>query len=207
MSPRPRIDHVRRPQILSAAAEAIHERGLEGTRIEDIARRAGTSAPNVLYWFDSKDALLEEALGEATTQFWARLVEELARFEGSRDKLVHYIERCAAPISPLHDWTLWIEIWSRALHDKAMRDATDRDARAWTSTLAEIIADGQERGEFADGDVDMIALSIIAFMDGLGVYVRLGLADVTPARMVELSLAFASRTLGCELAPRAPSSA
>ena len=35
MSPRPSIDHIRRPQILAAAAEVIAERGVAGTRIAD----------------------------------------------------------------------------------------------------------------------------------------------------------------------------
>ena len=55
MSPRPQIDHIRRPQILDAAAEVIAERGIAATRIADVAERAGTSAPAVLYWFDTKE--------------------------------------------------------------------------------------------------------------------------------------------------------
>ena len=43
MSPRPQIDHIRRPQILEAAVEVICERGLRNTRIADVAERAGTS--------------------------------------------------------------------------------------------------------------------------------------------------------------------
>ena len=62
MSPRPQIDHIRRPQILGAAAEVIAERGLGSTRIVDVADRAGTSPPAILYWFDSKEELLSEAL-------------------------------------------------------------------------------------------------------------------------------------------------
>ena len=50
MSPRPNIDHIRRPQILAAAAEVIAERGVAGTRIADVAARSGVSPPAVLYW-------------------------------------------------------------------------------------------------------------------------------------------------------------
>ena len=64
MSPRPQIDHVRRPQILAAAAKVIAERGLAGTRISDVAKRAKTSSPAVLYWFNSKEELLTAALIE-----------------------------------------------------------------------------------------------------------------------------------------------
>lgn len=33
----------------------IAERGVSGTRVADVAKRAGTSAPAILYWFGSKD--------------------------------------------------------------------------------------------------------------------------------------------------------
>jgi len=46
VSPRPQIDHIRRPQLLRAAADVIVERGLASTRIADVAERAGTSPLN-----------------------------------------------------------------------------------------------------------------------------------------------------------------
>ena len=72
MSPRPTLGHVRRPAILAAAAEVISERGVVGTRIADVAARAGTSAPGVLYWFESKDQLLSEALVYSDDRFYER---------------------------------------------------------------------------------------------------------------------------------------
>jgi AcrR family transcriptional regulator len=48
MSPRPQIEHLRRPQLLEAAAAVISERGIASTRIADVAKRAGTSSPAVL---------------------------------------------------------------------------------------------------------------------------------------------------------------
>ena len=40
----------------------IAERGVAATRIADVAERAGTSPPAVLYWFETQDELLAEAL-------------------------------------------------------------------------------------------------------------------------------------------------
>ena len=60
--PRPRLDHVRKAQILSAAAGVLSERGYANSRVVDIAKAAGTSPAAILYWFDGKDGLLAEAL-------------------------------------------------------------------------------------------------------------------------------------------------
>src|SRR3954468_14081942 len=92
MSPRPTTGHVRRPAILKAAAEVIAERGVIGTRIADVADRAGTSAPGVLYWFASKDELLTEALASADDRFYEELSGELATLGGARARLERLVE-------------------------------------------------------------------------------------------------------------------
>ena len=83
MSPRPSTAHVRKPAILTAAAEVISERGVQHTRIRDVAERAGTSAPGVLYWFPSKDALLVEALTFSDDRFYDTLTHELEGLAGA----------------------------------------------------------------------------------------------------------------------------
>ena len=75
MSPRPKTGLGRRPAILKAAPEVIAERGVIGTRIADVAERAGTSAPGVLYWFATKDELLTEALAFSDDRFYEGLTE------------------------------------------------------------------------------------------------------------------------------------
>ena len=83
---------MRKPQIVAAAAEVLYERGLFDTRIGDVAQRAGTSSPTILYYFESKDRLLEEAVDHTDQEFYARVVEGQARQSRASDKLVHLIE-------------------------------------------------------------------------------------------------------------------
>src|ERR1700722_5600993 len=92
MSPRPRVDHLRKPQIIAAAAEVLYERGLFETRIGDIAERAGTSAPTILYYFESRAGLLGGAVDQTDREFYARLTEGQEQYERASDKLVHLIE-------------------------------------------------------------------------------------------------------------------
>ena len=95
MSPRPQIDHIRRPQLLRAAADVIVERGLASTRIADVAERAGTSPPAVLYWFRSKDELLAEALTVDEERFYVEMRERIHLLERPRDQLRFMIEASA----------------------------------------------------------------------------------------------------------------
>ena len=74
MSPRPKVDHLRKPQIVAAAAEVLYERGLFDTRIARHRRARRTSSPTILYYFESKDRLLEEAVDQTDREFYARLI-------------------------------------------------------------------------------------------------------------------------------------
>ena len=127
MSPRPSTAHVRRPAILTAAAEVISERGVQNTRISDVAERAGTSAPGVLYWFPSKDALLAEALTFSDDRFYDDLTEELAALGSARDRLTRLVE--VWPAEDDGETVLWMELWVRSLRDPqlaATRERLDR---------------------------------------------------------------------------------
>jgi AcrR family transcriptional regulator len=205
MSPRPKVDHLRKPQIIAAAAEVLYERGLFDTRIGDIAERAGTSSPTILYYFESKDRLLEEAVDLTDREFYARLTEGQKRYVRASDKLVHLIEETSLGPSGISDWTLWMEIWVRARRDPSVRRSYFRLDRRQRKLIADIVREGQASEEFSpDADADDFAVGLSGLMDGLGVQLTLGQPDIEPGRMVERCLALASVELGCDLrAPRA----
>ncbi len=200
MSPRPRVDHLRKPQIVAAAAEVIYERGLRDARIGDIAKRAGTSSPTILYYFESKDRLFEHVVEQSDREFYARLTEGQAQHERAADKLVHLIEETSLGLGGINDYTLWMEMWVRARRDPGVRRSYFRLNRRERDLIADIVREGQESGEFgSDADPDDFAMALSALMDGLGVQMTLGQPDVTAERMVARCVALASSELGCDL--------
>jgi AcrR family transcriptional regulator len=197
LSPRPRLDHVRRPAILAAAAEVIRERGLENARVSDVADRVGTSAPTVLYYFATKAELLKEALISAEERYYEDLERQLADIESAGARLVKIVGGGAAEGD--YDAALWIEVWARALRDPdlaATRAALDG---RWRRTIAEVVRYGQKRGEFAAGDPELFAVMLASLLDGFAVQIALGDTEATPERAAELSLALAERELNCHL--------
>jgi AcrR family transcriptional regulator len=197
VSPRPKIEHLRKPQIVAAAAEVLYERGLFDTRIGDVAQRAGTSSSTILYYFESKDRLLEEAVDYTDREFYARVVEGQALRQHAADKLVHLIEETSLGPQGITDWTLWMEMWVRARRDDNVRDTYFRLDRRQRGLIADIVREGQASGEFDPAaDPDDFALALSGLMDGLGVQVTLGQPDVTAERMIDRCLALAQSELG-----------
>lgn len=204
MSPRRRLSQERRVQILEAAARVIVQRGLADTRIVDVAEAAGTSPGLVLYYFESKDRLLAEALTVAEERFYEESLPELAAIRSARDRLVRLIELSCSGNGGgeglgVDEYLLWVDLWARAPRDPvvaAKREALDG---RWRTALAEIVRDGRGSGEFGDVDPEDFALRFAAMMDGLALQAVLRDPNVTLDRMRDLLLRTAAMELGFEL--------
>ena len=196
MSPRPTTGHVRRPAILDAAAAVIAERGVLKTRIADVAERAGTSAPGVLYWFATKDELLTEALAFSDDRFYAELSGRLAELDSARDRLARLVELW--PSEGDQETVLWMELWVRALRDPAVNATRQALDARWREAIAGVVRDGQAAGEFREGDPEAFALTLGALMDGFAIQLALRDPAVTPALVEEHCMALVEERLGLE---------
>lgn len=196
MSPRPAIDHIRKPQILRAAAEVITEKGMGATRIADVAERAGTSAPAVLYWFETREQLLSEALIADEITFALELERRLEAIPSAAGKLRHLIEASTYA----GDLSLWIELWAHSLHDEASAAERQRLDDMWRERIAAVVSEGQATGEFsgaiAPGEA---ALRLASLIDGMGVQVTLRDRDLDAERMAADCIEMAELMLGADL--------
>jgi AcrR family transcriptional regulator len=191
----------RREQICAVAVEVIASRGLAQTRLADVAERAGVTPGLVLYYFRSKERLLSEALLYADDRFHLHSFHELLRLPSARDQLVRIVELAGFPAEQAEAsyWTLWMELWVRALHDgDAARQRAALDQR-WRAMLAGIVRSGQHGGEFGAVDVEDFVATLAALIDGLAIQVLLGDPSTDAERMRRLCLAFAAGALSFEL--------
>jgi AcrR family transcriptional regulator len=198
MSKKASYSKERRQEILQAAAEVIAERGLCETRIADVAKQAGASAALVMYYFESKDRLLTEALTFSEDRFYLEAFNKLTALPSARDQLGHLIESSIPPEAD--DWPLWIELWSRGLRDPEAAKKRSALDRRWRWTIADIVRSGQRAGEFGDVDADDFALRLASLIDGLALQVVLEDEEVTGSRMRKVCLDFARRELNVKQA-------
>ncbi len=177
----------------------IAERGVAGTRLADVADRIGVSPPAVLYWFDSKEQLLAEALVADEERFYNALGIRLDELADPADRLALMIASAAGSAG---EFALWLELWAWSLRDAGLSEARERLDHRWRCEIEKVIRDGQVAGTFGGVDPTEAALAIASLLDGLTVQVRLG-ESLSPGAMVEVAALVAGRLLDCEL-PRPP---
>ena len=155
----------RKDQIMAEAIEMLSTRGFRGTSIAELADRVSMTHPGLLYYFGTKERLLEEVVGqrEASEQagYLGHLgddpslfrLDEVARFVLDTAVLTRlYVVLAAENLDegdPLHEF--FVSRYERA-----------RDF------VADVLKKDQARGEVrADVDLTQIGIEVIATLMGL----------------------------------------
>ena len=155
----------RKDQIMAEAIELFAARGFRGTSIAELAERVGMTHPGLLYYFGTKERLLEEVvgtrqdseqagyLGHLTDEPSIFRLGEVARFVLDTAVLTRLYVVLAAenldPGDPLHEFFV-------TRYDRARR-------------LGEhVLLAGQARGEIReDVDVHQVAVEVLSTLMGL----------------------------------------
>lgn len=87
-----RIQLRNRARILDAALEVFSQQGFRGATLDQIAAVAGLSKPNILYYFDSKEAM-HRALLDALLDVWLAPLRALNPKGNPQQEIIGYMRR------------------------------------------------------------------------------------------------------------------
>jgi AcrR family transcriptional regulator len=174
-----------RERILAAAVERIASDGIDDVRIARIAMDAGVSSSLVHYHFETREALLEQAL-EYSFELAGdvRIGEEEGEAPDHTRRLAAMIDQCLPYPGQLErDWILWVELWLRAVRHSELRPTAAGLYARMHRWMAHGIRAGQEAGEFSsEADPDRVADRLLALCDGFGVRALVGDIRIDHAR-------------------------
>jgi AcrR family transcriptional regulator len=194
--PRPDVRVERKEQIIQAAIRVFSRKGIEATRMEEIAAEAGMSIGGVYWYFKSKDdvvmAILDWLLEEDR-----RLMETMTQGRGTvKERLLTYTDDYLEGVvqyQPVLD-----ELYSQASHNPEINRRIQEDYSAFRSALIRLIEQGLERGELKPVNVPVLALTIMALHDGM---FEIGLIDPDIMVKRDLHLAYELLFEGLEQKP------
>ena len=196
MSPRP--DRGARERILRAAVRQIAREGIDGVRIARIATAAGVSSSLVHYHFDSREALLAEALDYSYQHAGdVRLVGGEPSNTSRASRLQAMIDQCLPTTDALReDWVLWVELWLRAVRHPELRPVAEELYTRLVAWFADEIGAGVRSGEFDRCDPQEVADRTVALLDGFGIRHLIGDSNITLERARQAVAATLARDLG-----------
>jgi len=189
-----------RERILEAACDLIASDGIDDVRIARVATRARASTALVHHYFSTREELLAEALVHSFETAGQERFADPGLEEDPVASLATAIEACLPlPGAQQRDWTLWVELWLRAVRDESMRPlAADLYGR-YREWFEARIAAGIEAGAFTSelAPADLADLTV-ALVDGLGIRAMIRDPEVDIARARELIAGRLAAELGIE---------
>jgi AcrR family transcriptional regulator len=189
-----------RDRVLRAAVELITEAGIDKVRIAEIARRAGMSTGQLMYYFTGKEHILLEALAWQDYQDLERARAALAKTAGAWRQLEVFIGHYLPASSADPSWILWLEAWARASHNREVSKFLEDLLQQWCDELAAIVTRGVQEGVFATpADGDDFTIRFVALLDGLAMRLR-QMHQPSRKRFIELALTSARAELASKAA-------
>ncbi|MEV6100811.1 TetR family transcriptional regulator [Nocardia sp. NPDC051981] len=155
----------RRAALLKAAVEVAAEVGVAGVTHRAVTEKAGLPLTTVGYFFDSIDALTEEALRvyteeDADTQI--AIAESLAEAQGSPDEIAAAFSAAATPRTPET-----LALFEAYLHAARRPESRDAVTRALTAARRAAAAGARAAGA---PDPDAMAPAFTALAHGLALH-------------------------------------
>jgi AcrR family transcriptional regulator len=165
-----------RERILAAAVRRIAREGIDDVRIARIAMDAGVSSALVHYHFDTREALLAEALEFSYEQAGdVRISTRELPVASHAERLRSMIDQCLPSTPSLEqDWVLWVELWLRAVRHPELRPVAEQLYARMREWFATEIAAGVRDGEFVRCDPHTVADRTLALIDGFGLRALIG---------------------------------
>jgi AcrR family transcriptional regulator len=185
-----------RRRILDAAVRRIASEGIDGVRIARIAMDAGVSAALVHYHFESRDALLVEALEHSYEIAGDTRVPDPDDAPASVRLAAIIDNSLPTPPGLRDDFLLWVELWLRASRQPELSEIAAALYGRLHEWAASCIQDGIDAGEFNAVDVRRTADHLLALLDGYGVRALFGDPAMPAPRAREEIWAALAPTLG-----------
>jgi AcrR family transcriptional regulator len=172
-------------ELIDAAIEVFAEKGFSGSRLEDVARRAGVSKGTAYLYFPNKEALFKAAIREVVVTRIAMGEREVEAWQGSSEDLLRQV---------LGHWMQVIRSRQGGLLKLIVAEARNfPDLAAWyhaevgergNRLLIAVLRRGVEHGEFRRFNVEAMAAVIACPMafraiwqHSLGCYEALPVSD------------------------------
>jgi AcrR family transcriptional regulator len=153
-------------RILDAARKLFAQSGLTKTSVDQIAHMAGIGKGTIYNYFDSKEEVFSEVVHEEAMILFATIDRAVHEVRGTREKLktlaMTEVQELKKLVN-LHSITKerFVDIPAELQHE--MQGLAERERLI----VADILAEGQRRGEVVIPDVNSAAFAVAASFAGL----------------------------------------
>jgi AcrR family transcriptional regulator len=186
------VTEFRRSEILNAATKVFGAKGLEGTRMDDIAAEAGVAKATVYVYFRSKDEIYEAVVEQALAQILGLTEKHVASATDFAGRLSAFI---AVRISYWREKQTLYRVISSLNREVQNRRRRLKWQRRAVDYLTSMFAAAAERSEIPKQDFEAAAWALMDIIRGIHER-KILYQEHSPDQEVRNLTEFALRALG-----------
>lgn len=189
----------RKVHILEVTERLMAEQGFDGLRLRDIATDAKVSIGMIQHYFDTRDALLLEAVSHAC---WRRAEEWASLGVGVVDPVERTKVLLQGSIADRGRCQAWMETCSASTRHAELSPMIARIYAAWRDALQDSVQGGVDASAFRlVVPLEQVLDSIMAMIDGLMIAVGTQIYDFDRTYVALLMQDIAGRLLQYDFGP------
>ncbi len=171
-----------RARIIEEAGKIFAEKGVQNTRMEEIAESMGVSKPVIYQYFDGKQQLLEEVSIQLMNEFYNSITSIVG--EQGVETLLD-----GSFFEKMYNSLIWSPLLSMEVCGlmNTRPELNEEYLESYTtalSSLIKILDTEKELGAIDEGvDTSMLAMGLFAFLDGLGMHTVMGVDQEVAKRV------------------------
>ncbi len=157
----------KRERILAAAIEVFARKGFYCAKVRDVARAAGVADGTIYLYFRNKDDLIIQVFEETMQRVIARLAADVSAGGSADERIRRFV---AVHLDMVRQDPQLAEVITVELRQssKFMKEYRNPSFRRYLEILADILEDGQRRGELReDLDAWLCARALFGMLDEL----------------------------------------
>lgn len=157
-----------RQSILDSAMRVIAEKKISGTRLREIAARAGVSTGTLNYHFPSKEVLLQSLLNEMDRVFNEERPVFLSGMGlNPTKKLKWFLDQEKQLLSDRRQLAeVFVDFWGHGLTDEQVRAKIRHMYGRWRGDIEAVIEEGMAADAFAVTNKSLASALVVSLMEG-----------------------------------------
>ncbi|WP_433832832.1 TetR/AcrR family transcriptional regulator [Actinoplanes sp. CA-015351] len=181
-----------RTTLLALAENTLRDRGPAELSLRELAREAGVSPAAPSRHFKNKQALLDALALEGYQRLTAAMTDDLVRAGETFARRLAALTRTYVAFASTHPALL--ELMFTRKHEPDASDELMAATQRLLTMATEVIEDGQRRGEVRAGSMELLAVPLIAVLQGLtALALSGGFTDEQAEQGLEETIAFILR--------------
>ncbi len=197
------LTHERRAQILQAAALVFARSGVDGARMDDIVAESGLSKGTLYWYFSSKQDIVVALVEEVIRAQYEQLQMLVEHPGGVVERLGIFLDTYAALMGAQPSLgPLGVEIYAMSGRVPQIREFITHYYDQYIATLAELLQQGNDRGELRVERPKELALNFACLIEGVTLFWAVDSGRVDLGRQFRSALNDLFRGIVIQVGPR-----